>query len=543
MKFDGQARDLPRFCNIDFIVVASMVVVAFAIRLYFLPNYDVISNDGTAYVRIAREIRIGNFGGVAGYGFYPVFIWLAGFFTPDLELAGRMVSVISGALLCIPVYFLGKELFSRRTAFAACLAVMVWPSLRHWSCEVMTQSSYIALSYAGIYCLLRMMRRASLVSGFLAGLFLGLAYVTRTEAILICILTPLPLIYEFRQELRSRIPAFLGYFAVFVMIVGANLLLVRSATGSWQLASKTSVALNDAISYVKNIPDMNYIPGVEPTSYFDILRTYPSFIAVNTLKNLAELGKTLVPPVFWIFLLAGLASGGLNREKNLMRAFLVSTCTPLAVIVVYYYVGPEYTQPYIPVVLLFCAEGLRVVENFAFSRLPPRFLNPKITKWEQYNPITVVTAALFAIMTLYSQIPDSSAKKAYLPESDGGRRDQKNIGLVIKNNLPPGKIMTRWSRIAFYSEREWMNIPNAGYNEIITAAREGGAKYLIVDGGLWAIRPELGVELFEPFKPGAFKNGIFFNNNSNAIIKPGLKPFMVYINDPTSMGAAVYEIN
>jgi hypothetical protein len=461
----------------------------------------------------------------------------------DLETAGRVVSVIFGALLCVPVYLLGSELFSRRTAFAACMAVIVWHSLRHWSCEVMTQSSYVALATAGIYCIWRMMRSSSPVAGLLAGLFLGLAYVTRTEAILLCILTPLPLIVACRREIRSRIPALLAYIVVFFLIVGANLLLVRNATGSWQLASKTSVALIDAISYIKNIPDMNYIPGIESTGYLQILRDYPSFLFLNSFKNIMALLKTLIPPPFWILLIIGIASGGMSAGKNLVRLFLLSSFAPLAVIVVYYYVGPEYTQPYIPVILLFCAEGLRVAENFFVSRIPSESVPRVFKQWLPKNPLMLSCALIFALVTLSGQIPASSAtKKAYLPESDGGRRDQKNLGLIIKKNIPPGKIMTRWSRIAFYAEREWVNIPNTSYDGIMDAARKNGARFLIVDGGLWAMRPELGAELFQPFVPGVFKNGIYFNNNRNALARPGLRPFMIYINEPTSMGVAVYEI-
>ncbi|GAM09067.1 hypothetical protein OR1_01341 [Geobacter sp. OR-1] len=526
----------------DVVFIGAMVVIGLLIRVFCLRYYDVISADGTAYVGVARGLRNLDFSGLVSYGFYPVLIWIAGMIIPDLETAGRVVSVLFGALLCIPVYLLGLELFSRRTAVAASIVLIVWPSLRHWSCEVMTQSVYTAFAFAGIYCIWRMIRDSSIKSSLLAGFFLGLAYVTRTEAILLLILSPLPLLVACRRELKSKVPVLFAYSAVFATIVSANLLLVHHSTGSWQLATKTSVALNDAISYVMKIPDLNYIPGVKPTSYLEILVEYPSFILKNTLYNLVELVKTLLPPPLWILLIIGVAAGGLSAERNLVRVFLLAACAPLAVIIVYYYVGPEYTQPYIPVILLFCAEGLRTAENFIVSRLHPESLPTVVKQWLPQNPLTLSAALVYALITFAGQIPDSSATKEYLPESDGGRRDQKHLGLVLKQNLPPGKIMTRWARIAFYSEREWVNIPNTDYNGIMTAAQEAGAKFLIVDGGLWEIRPGLGEDLFEPFVPGAFANGTYFNNDKNSIVKPGLRPFMIYLNDPTSMGMVVYEI-
>ncbi|MBT0665306.1 glycosyltransferase family 39 protein [Geobacter pelophilus] len=539
MELSGDNRLLPT--KKDALLMAAMVAVGLAVRLLSLHNYDVISVDGTAYVGVARSLRNFDFSGLASYGFYPVLVWLGGMIIPDLETAGRIVSVIFGVLLCVPVYLLGMELFSRRTAVAACTVMIVWPSLRHWSCEVMTQSTYVTLAFAGIYCVWRMMRNASIRDAILAGFFLSLAYVTRTEAILLVVLLPLLLLIACRRELKARVSVLAAYATVIAVIVSANILLVHHSTGTWQLAGKTSVALIDAIAYIRQIPDLNYIPGVQPTSYLEILLEFPSFIVTNTGKNIVQLLKTLIPFPFWGLLVIGLAVGGFSPQRNLIRLFLLAACAPLAVIIVYYYVGPEYTQPYIPVVLLFCAEGLRVTETFVVSRLRCSW-PPVVKQWLPYNPVMLAAALVFAVITVSPTILERSSATEYLPESDGGRRDQKNLGLVLKKNLPSGKIMTRWSRIAFYSEREWANIPNTDYDGILTAARRAGARFLIVDGGLYDIRPGLGEDLFQPFVPGALPNGIFFNNDKKNFVKPGLRPFMIYLNSPTSMGVIVYEI-
>lgn len=533
------------FCDInlrDVAVLGVLVAAAFAMRLYFLPFLDVISVDGTTYVNLARAMRQGDFSGVGSYGFYPVLIWLAGFFFQDLETAGRMVSLVFGSLLCVPVYLLGIDMFSRRTAYASCVVMLAWPILRHFSCEVMTQSSYMTLALTGVYLVWRMMRTSSVVSALLAGLFLGIAYVTRTEAILIFAAAPLPLLYAYRREFKSRITVLAAYAVAALIVIGANLILVHHATGSWQLASKTSVALIDAISYIRNIPDMNYIPDVEPVGYLQILRDYPSFIYQNIHKNVQFLLTGFIPAPFWVLLVAGIAAGGMRSDRNLVRTFLLTTYAPLGVIIVYYYTAPEYNQVYIPVTLLYCAEGLRVIEN----RIVPMFVTftgvRPTMRWLTYNPAMLAAATLYAVISFAGVIPDRAAEKPYQPEHDDGRRDQKHLGLVLKENLPPGKIMTRWARIAFYAEREWASIPNTDYDGIMDAARQDGVKFLIVTGGLLPLRPGLGYDLFEVFNPGVFENGIFFGTDRSSISKPGLRPYMVYINNPASVGMVVYEL-
>jgi hypothetical protein len=100
--------------------------------------------------------------------------------------------------------------------------------------------------------------------------------------------------------------------------------------------------------------------------------------------------------------------------------------------------------------------------------------------------------------------------------------------------------MTRWARIAFYAEREWVTIPlGIDYNGIIKHARDNGVRFLIADGMLYDNRPALGKDLFEPFLDNSLK-GKFFNPNANARVK-GLRPFMVY-RDDRDVGVIVYEL-
>ena len=102
--------------------------------------------------------------------------------------------------------------------------------------------------------------------------------------------------------------------------------------------------------------------------------------------------------------------------------------------------------------------------------------------------------------------------------------------------------MTRWARIAFYAEREWVNIPaQTTYEEVIRLARKSGVRFFIADGTLYGMRPMLGKELFEPLYDESQPYGKFFQNNSDYRVK-GLRPFMLY-TDPKSMGVVVYEID
>lgn len=522
----------------EIIALIILVVAAIGIRCYLVRFHDVISCDGIGYVKAAQTLAAGDPGKLAYYGFYPVLIWFAGLFVVDLELAGRMVSILLGSLLVVPLYLLGKEFFSRQTTLAACLVAAAWPTLVSWSCDVMTQATYITLTITGFYLVRRMFRAPSAAAGCMAGLILGLAYLTRTEAALLFLVMPIAAA-SFRCRKFSGIGSTLVfYLAGFMLLLVANILLVHHVTGVWQLAAKTSNALNDALSAHLKIPDLNYVPDVKPTCYLDIIRNHPAFLWSNSISNLLKALETMLPAYLWILALIGFLSGGWSAGRNAGRLFLLATFAPLPIIIVFYYIGPEYTQPYLPVLLFWAAEGLRQIEQLLASRFPALDLSKKV--WGARISLTLAIALALSITLLIQQLPAQSDPAAYLPSHDGGRRDQKRIGLLLKENLPPGKFMTRSARIAYYAEREWTNIPQASYVEILQTARRSGVRYLIVDGKLKGARPQLR-ELFMPLNSMPPGKRLYVSRGDGGIHFMGLKLCLIY-HDPSSLGVVVYDL-
>jgi hypothetical protein len=523
----------------DLLTMAVLTFLACGFRVYSLQFFHVISTDGTSYVGAARALGQGELGGIGTYGFYSVLIWIAGWFIHDLELAGRVVSIICGSLLPIPLYLLGRDMFSRRTALCASLIAVVWPPLVASSCEVMTQASYDVIQLTGIYLLWRMFRHPSTMTGIMAGFCVGLTYLTRPEGILLFLLVPLPLLFFHRRELRTNRSVLAAYLATFFLLFGLNILLVHKITGEWQLSAKTDSALNDALSYYLKLPDLNYLPGYEPKGYLEIIRDHPRFIWVNSLKNLKEM-VTILPLWLWGLIGIGFLAEGFKPEKNLSRLFLLTTLAPLGVLIVFYYVSTGYTEAYLPALFLWAALGLLTLERLAMGKVADGLGE----RWRTHAgrlPLAVVLSLLYALQLFSSQLRADVSDADYQWESDDGRRAEKHIGLLLKESLPPGKIMTRWARIAFYAEREWANIPaGVDYDSIIRTARENGVRFLVADGVLYSNRPALGREIFQPLMDPALPYGKFFMTDPKERIR-GLKPFFLY-TDPRSFGVVVYEI-
>ncbi len=527
----------------EMVMLGGLFLAALLIRLYFVQFYKVISADGVGYVLSARDIVSGaGWGKTATYGMvYPSLVGLASLPVGDMELAGRLVSIVMGSLLVIPLYLVSKELFSKWVGVMACILVLVWSPLRMWSCEVMTQATYITLLMTGLYLVRVAIRRVSFKVSFFAGMVMALSYLTRPEALVTFVaivgamfiaglLLPIP-----RQRLLQML---LAACAGFALPLVPYIFLIHHYTGSWQLAGKTGNTVADALSEYLGRPDLKTEPGFQGIGVLDVIRQYPDFLWPNFVKNLRETWELMFPPYLWALALIGFVTYGWDRERIAGQLLLVSTFAPLLVIMVFFFVGPEYLQPYLPVLFLWAGAGLVWLERTIISRLG-------IERWPMLNravgvvPVSVLAVVGMAAYLLVTQVP-ANANEPYHFSQDGARYDHKRIGLMLKQVLAPhSRIMTRFGRISFYAEMDQIMVPQAGIPELIDTAVRNNARYVVIDGLLAQMRPQF-EPLYRPLFMGEEKE-YYLERGTGYRPLPMLKMAFLY-KDPSSVGVVVYEV-
>ncbi len=469
-----------------------MFFSALAVRLYFLRFYAVISADGISYIDIAKQFIAGN--GLASAThyppFYPILVGLASVVTKDFETAGLAVSILMGSLVVVPVFLLGVEFFDKKTGYLAALLTVTWPSILLWSVNVMSQATYITLLLFGVYFLRRAHKKEAFLPAIFAGLCFGCANLTRSEGILVFFaVTAVLLAFTFINRMPARS---LGYvvisWGVFLAVFFPYLNLLHETTGKWQLTGKSRITIADALSEYLKKPDIKHDPSFREMGYLDLFRFYPEYIRTNYLHNLKRCWNEMLPFFGWILAAAGFLAGDWRRERLLERAYLLATFAPLAVIIIFFFIGPEYTQPYLPVLFLWICSGLFLVAAVAergvdsiSGRSPERYF------W----CVPVLLVLIFGAWNVVKSIP-ADHSKPYEFSRDGGRFDDKRIGLRLKKLLPENAaIMTRSGRIGFYSGLRYSMPPQASYAEIIAYAKKNKIDYLIATPQLYAIRPPL----------------------------------------------------
>jgi 4-amino-4-deoxy-L-arabinose transferase-like glycosyltransferase len=475
----------------DIALVALLVLAGFCIRLYFLQFYDVISADGISYVSIAKEFISGR--GLASAThyppFYPILLGLASTLTHDFEAAGLAVSIVMGSLLVVPVYLLGTEFFDKRVGVIAALLSLTWSTLRFWSVAVMSQATYITLLLFGVYFLWRAYRKSSLPASVLAGIFFACAHLTRSEGVLVFLAcNGVLVLFTFINKTAPRkllYPLLSG--GVFFLVFSPYLVLLHGLTGKWQLTGKSKVAIADALSEYLGKPDIKHDPSFQELGYLDLFRLYPDYIRTNYLKNLKACWNDMLPLYGWILAALGFVAGAASREKLCERGYLLATFAPLSVIVVFFFIGPEYTQAYLPVLFLFIGQGLVQAEKWALRGGASG--DGLVARYGRFAPVFLTL--VYVAWNVLSQVP-ADRNQPYLYTKDGGRFDDKRVGRKLGKMLPESAVlMTRSGRIGFYSGLRYLTPPQTDFAGIVDFARKNKVDYLVATVQLLNMRPQL----------------------------------------------------
>ena len=179
---------VPLYRDQTFLIV---LAVALSVRLiWMLLGPQVMEGEGTSYTRTAENLLRGR-GFESQYGgpqtmytlLFSLLIAGSKLIFTDSDIAARMVGVITGSALVIPVFCIARTVWGRPAALAAGVLIAINPLLIGYSVAVYTEMTYILFVLNGAYFGLRALELGAVRYPLLAGLMFALAYLTRPEGI------------------------------------------------------------------------------------------------------------------------------------------------------------------------------------------------------------------------------------------------------------------------------------------------------------------------------------------------------------------------
>jgi hypothetical protein len=171
-----------------------LVLIALVLRGYLLWNTEVAARDSIGYIRYAWQLRHQPWKDVLRNTEQPPLYPLAllGISAPVrtltdapesivMQRSAQLTSVIAGVLLVIPMFLLGKELFDRNVGFWAAVLFQCLPATGRFLSDGVSEATFLMLGSFSLWFAVRALHGQSVIRFGLAGLFAGMAYLTRTE--------------------------------------------------------------------------------------------------------------------------------------------------------------------------------------------------------------------------------------------------------------------------------------------------------------------------------------------------------------------------
>ena len=500
---------------------------SFILHLVLLPFKDLVGTDETTYLWLGANL-------FAGKGFtlldipitvcpplFPIAAGLLDLITGDLARASRIVYLVCGSLIVLPVFGIGSRLYGRTAGTLGAAVVLVLPGLSsfvlYWGS--MTEPLYILLIYSALYLYLVSVGedRPGLMAP--AGLLLGLAYLTRNEGLLYFLtLFALGIVLAARDRrlLRPRTLAGLAGFAVlFGLTALPYILYLRSHSGEWSMSGKTKLILlvgtmsleeRERLA-VRLTPDGTWLDDhsslIEGRSSWDIVQeklegaTWTDIAAVPLLQILTLVRTLFSWRVFPFFLLPlvalGLLRGPPSPERRRGELILAASLAPMLVYLTFH-IWPRYLLTASPVFAIWTGRGL----SEALGYLTERGTLDGMARQRTWRILrrALVPAVIGVLLALTIAKPVRSRILLNYPI------EYRRVGEFLGTLIEPGElVMARKPEVAFYAGAQMVPLPNEPYEKVIHFARHHGVRYLVVDEFTVPTRPHMRFLLESPTAP------------------------------------------
>jgi len=477
----------------------------------------VIHSDEPPNLLLGYNLLAGNGYTYSGYPelhfppLHPIFAGLFYLLTRDFEMAGNFENAIFGGLLLLPVFAIARRIYGLQTAWLATVLLAIFPPLTvnvlYWG--GMSEPPYLVLLFVGLALLLAGLEDGRLGMFAAAGAFLGLAYLTREEAIAFFgMFSILALVWLWKgvKSCTSRTWYALGLFALpFMLLAAPYIWYLHVHTGEWMISGKLNISWNSggdgdwgkSLDHLYHGLDssgeeINWLSRERfQSSVVERVLTNPGGLVHRVIQHGYSLKENFFNRINFWWVLSPLVVVGLfkqpwSRLRLRYEAFLITIIIVLMLVFLPFGFLVRYFAPAYPVFLVWTAKGalelggwLRdTVELWRGKSLPNLHLKA-VLGW-----LPAVVATLILIMTI-PVAADRSIRATYFGD--------KEAGLWLKTHTPAdSNVMANDLAVALYADRGWVPSPDTDWIRFMKYARVRRANYLVVrDSWLETYRPEL----------------------------------------------------
>lgn len=471
--------------------------------------------DSAQYLTFARNILSGihNTGGeissLAKYRRPPLYPHLIALFSLGntlplfLSEIGRQISVFSGAILVVPLYFLGRMIRGKATGVILVLFVLINPDFLYYSGTVLTESlATLILTLSMILLVMITRKGGNKPLCFFLGVFLGLAFLAKHS--LIGYLPIFIFYFVIAHFFTRNRPSFSKLIAgiiipVLLIVVGfffaisPQSIYLHSETGKWAFAIDPNAmnleSLNrqgEDIRYTENYEALESLTSdgesllneaSGASGLFSIIKDYPveyikAYLTTVSRGYLPDTYPLPYPGILLFLVLIGIIGLIGERKYSDLIFCLCGFAGFYLFLCLFLNIRDRHMFPAYPFLLLMAAIGVDMVASFFKSLLQ------KISQTARLAD--TIRPLVYGLICIFLLLPGGEIIKAH--SSEVNINFSSAIGMAISEKIEKNALVfDRSPLIPYLAGAIFVGVPYADPQEVIKYAQKKGIDYWIVD--------------------------------------------------------------
>jgi 4-amino-4-deoxy-L-arabinose transferase-like glycosyltransferase len=498
----------------------AIVLLAIPLRIWWMvAKTPVISLDGSEYVRMAENLAaghglVGNFEGPETM-YTPLSSLLIAAFhllLRNSELAGQLVSLISGTALIFPVFLIALRMYGTRVAHISATLIALHPVLIALAGSIYNENVYLPLLLTAVYFGMEALEHRRSLDFVLLGLFLGLAYLTRPEAF------AYPAFFAFATwcgVLVADIPwrrALLGsalILASFAIVAAPYVAFLYKHTGHLRLEGKWNINYTIANRLRQGMNDDQAAYGLDSSGNiagplldpfrFAVYTPYPhrlkdklATLWAMTLYNRHEIGHLLLDhslgsPVVLLAAVLGFFRRFWTRRRLFHESIMI--CMVLSVLflmVTASHLEIRYIFPMLAIGIPWVAKGVDELGDWTRG-------TTSSLKWNALpSPALAGTASQVTLFLLVILLAFHSTKSEWLFKIEQKENiDLKQAGLWLGDHGATNKRVSCWATVTtYYAKATLIGLPYASSAQTLSYFEAKHIDFILLDARSGSSFPE-----------------------------------------------------
>jgi 4-amino-4-deoxy-L-arabinose transferase-like glycosyltransferase len=357
-----------------------IVLLGGGLRLLSFAHDEVINPDGIVYIQQAKALHYGLFhlvtSCIPSVSVYPLLIETGYRLVGDWVLSARIISLLAGTLVLIPLYGLLRRFHDATISSLALLIFAVNPTFVGWSHSVIRDPVFWVFLVTGIYFFVLQIEGSKGRYLVLSALCFLAASWARIEAVVfilvsLCFLVFLP----GKGRLKGAVLFGVPVLAFLASALSAGFILGQDFAEILRLEMVGERLFGFVQNYKGLREQLNALienpPAEFPPYFFSYVRNLAWFIALGTLG--VYVARAFFVPFFIVFLI-GVGDRGVRLRRDL-RLLYLSILSCVALVVLYgqilstWFMYTRFAALFLLPSFVFVGFGLSRIADYAAVRL------------------------------------------------------------------------------------------------------------------------------------------------------------------------------